>query len=378
MDFELNEIQTMLADSIEKFIVNDYDFETRQKYAGNDLGYSKDVWQTFAELGWTAVPFSEDDGGFDGGPVEMMVVMERLGRGLVVEPYLANVVLAGGVLKRAAGEKQKADWLQAMMAGELQTTVAFVERQARYEVNNVATTATKDGDSWVINGAKGYVLNGDNAELLIIPARTSGEQSDRDGITLFGVAANSDGVAIRGYETVDGNRAAEISLKNVSVSADHVIGEVGEGYAALSGAISDATLAVCAEAVGIMTAMTEKTIEYAKSRVQFGVPISSFQALQHRMVEMYTACEQSRSLMMWAAMAIADDNEDSARAIHSLKYQIGVAGTRVGEEAVQIHGGMGVVWDLDVPHYFKRLTAINILFGNADWHLDQLATASGS
>jgi len=378
MDFELNEIQTMLADSIEKFIVNDYDFETRQKYAGNDLGYSKDVWQTFAELGWTAVPFSEDDGGFDGGPVEMMVVMERLGRGLVVEPYLANVVLAGGVLKRAAGEKQKADWLQAMMAGELQTTVAFVERQARYEVNNVATTATKDGDSWVINGAKGYVLNGDNAELLIIPARTSGEQNDRDGITLFGVAANSDGVAIRGYETVDGNRAAEISLKNVSVSADHVIGEVGEGYAALSGAISDATLAVCAEAVGIMTAMTEKTIEYAKSRVQFGVPISSFQALQHRMVEMYTACEQSRSLMMWAAMAIADDNEDSARAIHSLKYQIGVAGTRVGEEAVQIHGGMGVVWDLDVPHYFKRLTAINILFGNADWHLDQLATASGS
>ena len=378
MDFELNEIQTMLADSIEKFIVNDYDFETRQKYAGNEVGYSKDVWQTFAELGWTSVPFSEDDGGFDGGPVEMMVVMERLGRGLVVEPYLANVVLAGGVLKRAASEQQKADWLQAMMAGELQTTVAFVERQARYEVNNVTTTATKEGDSWVINGAKGYVLNGDNAELLIIPARTSGEQNDRDGITLFGVAANSDGVAIRGYETVDGNRAAEITLENVSVSADHVIGEVGEGYAALSGAISDATLAVCAEAVGIMTAMTEKTIEYAKSRVQFGVPISSFQALQHRMVEMYTACEQSRSLMMWAAMTIADDNEDSARAVHSLKYQIGVAGTRVGEEAVQIHGGMGVVWDLDVPHYFKRLTAINILFGNADWHLDQLATASGS
>jgi len=378
MDFELNEIQTMLADSIEKFIVNDYDFETRQKYAGNDLGYNKDVWQTFAELGWTSVPFSEDDGGFDGGPVEMMVVMERLGRGLVVEPYLANVVLAGGVLKRAASKAQKADWLQPMIAGELQTTVAFVERQARYEVNNVTTAATEDGDSWVINGAKGYVLNGDNAELLIIPARTSGEQDDREGITLFGVTANSDGVAIRGYETVDGNRAAEITLKNVRVSADHVIGEVGQGYAALSGAISDATLAVCAEAVGIMAAMTEKTIEYAKSRVQFGVPISSFQALQHRMVEMYTACEQSRSLMMWAAMTIADDNEDSSRAVHSLKYQIGTAGTRVGEEAVQIHGGMGVTWDLDVPHYFKRLTAINILFGNADWHLDQLATASGS
>jgi hypothetical protein len=308
----------------------------------------------------------------------MMVVMERLGRGLVVEPYLANVVLAGGILRRAASDTQKGDWLQTMIAGELQTAVAFVERQARYEVSNVSTTATKGGDSWVINGAKGYVFNGGNAELLIIPARTSGEQNDRDGITLFGVAADSDGVAIRGYETVDGNRAAEITLEDVSVSADRVIGNVGEGYAALAGAISDATLAVCAEAVGIMTALTEKTIEYSKSRVQFGVPISSFQALQHRMVEMYTACEQSRSLMMWAAMTIADGNEDSARAIHSLKYQIGVAGTRVGEEAVQIHGGMGVTWDLDVAHYFKRLTAINVLFGNADWHLNQLATASDS
>ncbi len=378
MDFELNEIQAMLADSVEKFIVNDYDFETRQKYASSEPGYSKDVWQTFAELGWTAVPFSEGDGGFDGGPVEMMVVMERLGRGLVVEPYLANVVLAGGVLRRAASDAQKAEWLQSMIAGELQTTVAFVERQARYEVNNVSTTATKDGDSWVLNGAKGYVLNGDTAQLMIIPARTSGDQSDRNGITLFGVTTDSEGVSVRGYETVDGLRAAEVSLENVSVSADNVIGEAGEGYAALEGAISDATLAVSAEAVGIMTALTEKTIEYAKSRVQFGVPISSFQALQHRMVEMYTACEQSRSLMMWAAMTIADDNDESARAVHSLKYQVGVAGTRVGEEAVQIHGGMGVTWDLDVAHYFKRLTAINVLFGNADWHLDQLATASGS
>jgi alkylation response protein AidB-like acyl-CoA dehydrogenase len=379
MDFELNEVQAMLADSIEKFVVNDYDFETRQKYAGSETGYNKDVWQTFAELGWTAVPFSENDGGFDGGPVEMMVVMERLGRGLVVEPYLANVVLAGGVLKRAASDAQKADWLQPMIAGELQATVAFVERPARYQVSNVRTSATKDGDSWVINGTKGYVLNGDTAELLIVPVRTSGDRSAQDGITLFGVAADSEGVSIRGYETVDGHRAAEVSLHDVSVSAASVIGNVGEGYAALAGAISDATLAVCAEGVGIMTALTEKTIEYAKSRVQFGVPISSFQALQHRMVEMYTACEQSRSLMMWAAMTIAgDDDEESARAVHSLKYQIGSAGTRIGEEAVQIHGGMGVTWDLDVAHYFKRLTAINIMFGNADWHLDRLATASDS
>jgi len=375
MDFELNDIQAMLADSIEKFIVNDYDFETRQKYARSETGYSQDVWRKFAELGWTAVPFGEDDGGFDGGPVEMMVVMERLGRGLLVEPYLANVVLAGGILKRVASDTQKNDWLKPMMAGTLQTAVGFVERQARYQVSNVRSAATQSGDSWVVNGAKSYVLNGHNAELLIIPARTSGDQNDQDGITLFAFAPDSDGVSIRGYETVDGLRAAEITLENVSVSADRVIGAPGGGYAALAGALSDATLAVCAEAVGIMSALTEKTIAYTKSRVQFGVPISSFQALQHRMVEMYTACEQSRSLMMWAAMAVADDNEDAARAIHSLKYQIGVAATRVGEEAVQMHGGMGVTWDIDVAHYFKRLTAINIMFGNADWHLGQLALA---
>jgi alkylation response protein AidB-like acyl-CoA dehydrogenase len=372
MDLSLNEVQAMLADSIEKFVANDYDFETRQKYSGSELGYSNDVWQTFADLGWTAVLFSEDDGGFDGGPVELMVVMERLGRGLVVEPYLANVVLAGGILKRAANDAQRSEWLQPVISGDLQATLAFVERQARYDFKSVATTAKKDGDSWIINGAKGYVLNGSNADILIVPARTSGERNEQDGITLFGITANSEGLSIRGYETVDGQRAAEISLHDVNVSADQVIGEVDDGYAALAGAISDATLAVCAEAVGIMNVLTEKTIEYSKSRVQFGVPISSFQALQHRMVEMYTACEQSRSLLMWAAMAIEAGGEDSSKAIHSLKYQIGTAGTLVGEEAVQIHGGMGVTWELDVAHYFKRLTAINLMFGNADWHLDRL------
>ena len=378
MDFSLNETQMMLADSIEKFIANEYDFEARQEYSRSDSGYSEDVWRTIAELGWTAVPFSEDDGGFDGSPVDMMVVMERLGRGLIVEPYLANIVLAGGVLKRAANSTQKTDWLQPIIAGELQATLAFVERQARYQISNVSTTAKEDGDSWAINGAKGYVLNGDNAELLIIPARTSGEQRSPEGITLFGVHSNTDGIEIRGYQTVDGQRAAEISMKNVSVSVDQVIGEIGAGYRAMDGAIDDATLAVCAEAVGIMTVLTEKTIEYTKGRVQFGVPISSFQALQHRMVEMYTACEQSRSLLMWATMTVAEDHEDSARAIHSLKYQIGTAGTRVGEEAVQMHGGMGVIWELDVAHFFKRLTAINVMFGDADWHLDRLANGAAA
>jgi alkylation response protein AidB-like acyl-CoA dehydrogenase len=373
MDFSLNEVQLMLADSIEKFVSNDYGFEARQKYSDSASGYSKEVWTTFAELGWTAVPFSEDDGGFGGGPVDMMVVMERFGRGLIVEPYLANIVLAGGVLRRAASASQKDAWLSSVIGGELQASLAYVEPQARYELADVVTTARRDGDDWIINGEKGYVLNGGNAELLIVPARTAGKQRDAAGISLFAIKADAAGVTLRDYATIDGQRAAEISFRDVRVASDDLIGTPGEGLAAVEAAVADATLAVCAEAVGIMTVLTEKTIEYSKSRVQFGVPISSFQALQHRMVEMYTACEQSRSLLMWAAMTCADDEEKSAQAIHSLKYQIGVSGKRVGEEAVQIHGGMGVTWDLDVAHYFKRLTAITLMFGNADWHLDRLA-----
>ena len=373
MDFSLSEVQMMLADSIEKFIATDYSFESRQRYSGSERGYSDEVWQTFAELGWTAVTFSEDDGGFDGGPVDLMVVMERMGRGLVVEPYLANIVLAGGILKRAANDAQKANWLSPLIGGELQASLAFVEPQSRYAINNIATVAVRDGDSWLINGSKGYVLNAANTDLIIVPARTSGEQCDTSGITLFAIDKDAAGVSIRDYATIDGQRAAEIDLQNVALSSDKVIGEVDKGYDALLATIDDATLAVCAEAVGIMNVLTEKTIEYAKSRVQFGVPISSFQALQHRMVDMYTACEQSRSLLMWAAMAIAQSGDEAAKAVHSLKHQIGVAGTLVGEEAVQIHGGMGVTWELDVAHYFKRLTAIKLMFGNADWHLDRLS-----
>ncbi len=373
MEFSLNEIQMMLADSIEKYIENDYDFDSRQKYADSDRGYSADVWKTFAELGWTAVPFSEDDGGFDGGPVDIMVVMQRFGRGLVVEPYLANVILAGGVLKRSASSEQKQRWLQPMIAGDLQTALAFLEPQARYDIANMATTAVADGDDWILNGSKGYVLNGRNAQMIIIPARTSGEQTDQDGITLFAVDATADGVSITDYATFDGHQAAEINIADLRVNSAAVLGEIGKGFAALDAAIDDATLAVCAEAVGIMHVLKDKTVEYSKSRMQFGVPIGSFQALQHRMVDMLTDCEQSQSLLMWAVMINAQGGAEAKRAVSSIKYQIGIAGRKIGEEAVQLHGGMGVTWELDVAHYFKRLTAIGQIFGNADWHLDKLA-----
>ena len=373
MDFSLNEIQTMLADSIEKFIENEYDFDSRQKYADSEQGYSSDVWHKFAELGWTSVPFSEDDGGFGGGPVDMMVVMERFGRGLVVEPYLANIILAGGVLKRAANQEQKERWLHPIVAGELQSALAFVEPQARYDIANVATKASADDDGWLLNGSKGYVLNGRNAALIVVPARTSGSQADNDGITLFAVDASAKGLSCTDYATIDGHQAAEIFLNDVRVDSGAVLGDVDNGFAALEAAIDDATLAVCAEAVGIMQVLKDKTVEHSKNRMQFGVPIGSFQALQHRMVDMLTDCEQSQSLLMWAVMENAAGGEEAKRAISAIKYQVGTAGKKIAEEAVQLHGGMGVTWELDVAHYFKRLIAITQIFGNADWHLDKLA-----
>ena len=277
-------------------------------------------------------------------------------------------------MRRAASGAQKEQWLKPIMGGELQAALAFVEPQSRYDVSNIATTATADGDAWVLNGTKGVVLNGGNADLLIVPARTSGEQTSADGITLFAVPGDAKGLSRNAYATVDGHQAAEITLDKVKVDGNAVLGEVDNGFETLDVVIDDATLAVCAEAVGIMQIMTEKTIEYSKNRMQFGVPIGSFQALQHRMVDMFTECEQSYSLLIWATMVAAQGGDEAKRAISSIKHQVGTVGRKVGQEAVQIHGGMGVSWELDIAHYFKRLTVIDQMFGNADWHLDRLAT----
>ena len=376
MDFSISEEQSMLADSVSKFMENDYDFERRQKIAASDDGYSKKLWQTFAELGWTAVPFAEDDGGLGGGPVELMLMMEQFGRGLVIEPYLANVVLAGGILRRSANAGQKSQWLTPLIEGNLQAALAFAEPQARFNIANIKTTAQRDGKGFILSGKKICVFNGSSAEILIIPARTSGEQTDEDGITLFAIAADSAGINRQAYATVDAQQAADIMLSDVKADAAAVLGEIDQGFNTLQDVVDEATLAVCAEAVGIMRTMHEKTVEYSKIRVQFGVPIGSFQALQHRMVETLMACEQSQSLLMWAVMLDTADKADTQRAVSAIKYQIGTAGINVAREAVQIHGGMGMTWELDIAHYFKRMTAIDLLFGNADYHLDRYVRLS--
>lgn len=367
----------MLADAVARFIDNDYDFETRQKIAQGDAGSGKEMWQTLAGLGWTALPFNEEDGGLGGGPVELMLLMEQFGRGLVIEPYLPTVVLAGGILRRAADDSQKARWLTALIGGELQAALAFAEPQARFDLADIATTAASRNGLYVLNGRKAFVLNGGDAELLIVPARTSGGRRNRDGITLFALAADTAGIARKAYRTVDAHRAAEIVLTDVRVQPDAVLGQVGEGFGTLEATVDEATFAVSAEATGIIRSMHDKTVEYSRNRVQFGVPIGSFQALQHRMVDTLMVCEQCRSLLLWATMVSASGGTGVQRAISALKYQVGSSGRRVAQEAVQIHGGMGVTWELDIAHFFKRFTAIETLFGNSDFHLDRFVALAG-
>jgi len=374
MDFSISEEQTMLEDSVARFIDNDYDFASRQKIASSETGYSPELWQTFADLGWTAVPFSEDDGGLGGGPIETMLMMQQFGRGLVVEPYLATIILAGGALKKTATAKQKEKWLAGIIDGSVQAALAFSEPQGRFDISDISTSAKPDGDGYVLNGFKNLVLNGGNADLLVIPARTGGSQVDESGITLFAVAAEQSGVDRRPYATVDAHQAADIQLNDVHIGPDAVLGEVGHGFDALRSVVDDATLAICAEAVGIMHTLHDKTVEYSKNRVQFGVPIGTFQALQHRMVETLMALEQTHSLLLWATMLNEFGDKDARKAISALKYMIGTGGQKLAQEAIQIHGGMGVTWELDISHYFKRFTAIELLFGNADYHLDRYRT----
>lgn len=379
MNFTFSDEQAMLADSVSRFIDADYDFDTRQKIAKSETGFSREMWSTFAELGWTAVPFADSDGGLDGGPIELMLMMEQFGRGLVVEPYLANIVLAGGVLRRAANDAQKAEWLAPLIAGDLQAAFAFAEPQGRFDPMNVTTTANAADNKFVLNGTKTYVLNAQDADLLIIPARTSDNQADATGLSLFGVPSSAAGLERTGYASVDALQAAEVNLTNVSIDQDNVLGEINTANETIRSVLDEATLAVSAEAMGIMQTMHDKTVEYTKNRTQFGVPISSFQALQHRMVDTMMTCELTRSLLYWSVMLTAANDPEASRAISALKYQIGTAGVKLGQEAIQMHGGMGMTWEMDISHYFKRLTAISILFGNADHHLDQyIASDSAS
>ena len=369
MDFSLSEEQQLLKDSITQFVDKDYLFDVRQKNIKSELGYSSDFWKTFADLGWLGMPFSEADGGYDGGPIDLMVIMESLGRGLVVEPYIPNIVLAGGLISRLGNEEQKTNFLPKIISGEIQMSLAFAEPQSRFNLRDVITTAKKDGENYILDGYKAVVMNGPSSDTLIVVARTSGTQLEEKGLSLFLVDPSAKGVSLRNYSNVDGSKASEVTLEGVEVSTSSLLGDEGNIYSVLEEVIDLATLAISAEAVGIMEKMNEITLEYTKTREQFGETLSSFQALQHRMVDTFMAYEQTKSLLLMCAAKLTDKADDATKAVSALKYQVGIAAKQVGEESVQLHGGMGVTDETNIGHFFKRLTTIRAIFGNTDYHL---------
>jgi pimeloyl-CoA dehydrogenase small subunit len=377
MDFDLSEEQRLLKDSVDGLLKSSYDFETRKKYRAEPGGYSRDVWGKFAEQGLLGLPFSEDDGGFGAGPIETMIVMEALGRNLVVEPYLDTVVLGGGFLRRASGE-QRAAHLPGIVDGSKTLAFAQLEKNSRYDLGDVTTTAKKNGSGYVLNGEKFVVGHGDTADTLIVTARSAGGQRDASGVGAFLVPASAKGIDIKGYETQDGSRAADIKFSNVEVGADAAIGDAENGLSLINQVVDDARIALCAEAVGAMEEALKVSIEYIKERKQFGVAIGSFQALQHRGADMFTGLETARSMSILASMASTyDDLDERAKTVAAAKVQIGRSARFVGQSGVQLHGGVGVTMEYRIGHYFKRLTMIEQQFGDADYHLRRVANAGG-
>ncbi len=368
MNFDFSEEQVMLRDSVARFVQDDYDFDTRRSIAASEAGMSREFWQTFAELGWLSIPFAEEHGGFGGDAVDVMVVMEQLGRGLVLEPYLETVLLFGGLLQQGGSDAQQSDYIPAIIDGSCLGAFAYLERQSRYELADVATTASADGDGYRLNGEKVVVFNGGNADHFIVSARTSGEQCAEQGVSLFLVAADAPGLDKLAYSLMDGRRVVNLVLNDVKVPAGNLVGELDGGYPLIESVVMQAVLALGAEAVGIMGELNAKTVEYTRTREQFGVPIGSFQALQHRMVDTFIAYEQTRSLLYRAVCALTDAEEDAATAVHALKVMMDRAGKHIFGEAIQLHGGMGITDELDIGHYAKRLMMINTTFGNGDYH----------
>ena len=378
MDFDLSEEQRLLKDSVDRLLNDSYDFESRKKYGAEKGGWSRSVWAKLAEQGLLGLPFSEDDGGFGAGAVETMIVMEALGKALLLEPYLATVVLGGGFLHRGGSAEQKAAHIPGIIDGSKTFAFAQLEKNSRYDLNDVATSAKKKGDGWVIDGEKFVVLNGESADTLVVTARTKGGQRDTAGIGVFLVPGNAKGVSKKGYPTQDGLHAADITFTGVEVGADAAIGDPENGLPLIEQVVDDARIAMCAEAVGAMDESLKSTVEYLKTRTQFGVPIGSFQVLQHRAADMFVAVEQARSMSMYATMAADfDDPKERANAVAAAKVQIGRSGKFVGQQAIQLHGGIGMTMEAKIGHYFKRLTMIENTFGDSDYHLRRVSEQGG-
>ncbi|MDE2334184.1 MAG: acyl-CoA dehydrogenase family protein [Rhodospirillales bacterium] len=369
MDFDLNDDQRLLRDSVDRLIADRYDFEARRRFTAEPEGWSRANWVRFAEQGWLGLPFTEASGGFGGGAIEIALVMEAFGRGLVVEPYLASILLAGRLLEEAG----EAALVRRIAEGELLGAFAHLERHSGWDLEDVATKARPRGDTWHLTGTKCVVLHGDCADVLLVTARTAGAQRDRDGIGVFLITPDAPGLTRHGVPTQDAQRVAEITMSDTPARQ---LAFAGDALATLERVRDQAIAALCAEAVGVMEQMHATTVDYLKTRHQFGRAIGEFQVLQHRAVDMYVALEQARSMALFATLMAAEADSPRRRAaISAAKVQIGRSGRLIGQEAIQLHGGIAMTIEYKVGHYFKRMTAIEEMFGNADTHLEQVATA---
>jgi alkylation response protein AidB-like acyl-CoA dehydrogenase len=374
MDFEYTDEQRLLAETLRRFLATGYSFDARAKIMASPAGHSEDVWAALAEMGILGVPFDAEHGGYGGSTVDMMIVMEALGEALVVEPYLATVGLGGRLLARGGTEAQRNRLLPGLTQGKTKLAFAQTERGARYDLRRVSTRARRAGDGWTLDGEKGAVLHGGCADLLVVSARTAGRETDADGISLFLVPKSAPGLTLSDYRTIDNMRLADVRLAGVTVGRDALVGAEGGGFALAEEAVDYATVLVCAEAVGAIKYAHDATLEYLKTRRQFGVPIGSFQALQHRMVDILISYEQARSIACLAAVKIdTAEPAERRRVVSAAKIKIADAARHVSQESVQLHGGMGMTEELKISHTFRRLTMIAQAFGDADHHLARFA-----
>jgi alkylation response protein AidB-like acyl-CoA dehydrogenase len=374
IDLELSSEQQLLKESADRFIERDYPFDKRRAAMTSEEGFQRRVWKTFAELGWLGLGLPEDLGGF-GGARDVAILTEALGRGQVNEPFLASVVLGGGTVARAGSPAQQEAVLTPLIGGDLLLAFAHGERHARYDIAAVQTIAKRQGDGYRLDGAKSVVLNGDSADRLIVSARSSGGERDEAGLSLFLVDTGARGISRRPYRTNDGGRAAEIAFDGVELPADALLGEEGGAFPVIEETVDRAAAALCGEALGLMAVLNDLTVDYSKTREQFGQPIGKFQVLQHRMVDMFVALEEARSLAtVYMADVDSADRDERRRAVSAMKAQTARSGRLVGQEAIQIHGGIGMTDDYVASHYFKRLTLVCRLFGDVDWHLERFAS----
>lgn len=373
MDFNFNQEQQQFADALRRWVDKDYGFEVRQRIIHSASGVSDTAWSTLVELGMTALPVPEAQGGFNGNAVDMLVVMQELGRGLVVEPYFATVW--GARFLQLAGNQHHR--LEDVAKGELKLACALGEKHSRHDLADIKTIASINGEGYRIDGTKTVVIHGGQADALIVSARSAGTQRDTNGISLFVVPADTPGVIIKDYRTIDGQRAATVQFNHVAVPASALLGRLGGGWDMLEEAADYGVSLLCAEAVGAMDAIFNATLEYLKTRQQFGTPIGSFQSLQHRMADMYVHLEQARSMAMLVAARMACDAEERRRVASAAKVRVGQAARFIGQQAVQLHGGMGVTDELPAAHHFKRLTMIELTLGDVDHHLERFAAQRG-